>query len=98
VWDFIYLKKMVTPIFMQYIYWIGLAACVIIGFVRIIQGAGVPYGGGTLVFSGILTLFLGPIVVRIACELIVVLFQISDTLKDIRDGNRGDSRNIADPL
>ncbi len=98
MWDLLYLKKMVTPIFMQYIYWIGLAACVIIGLARIFQGAGTSYGGGALVFSGILTLLLGPIVIRIVCELIVVLFQISDTLKDIRDGRKGDSRNIADPF
>ncbi len=57
-----------------------------------------PYGGGGIVFTGILTLFLGPIVIRIACELIVVLFEISDTLKDIRDHRPGNSKNISDPF
>jgi len=96
--EFLYLKKMVTPVFMQYIYWIGLAACIITGLVRIVQGAGMPFGGGGVVFSGILTLFLGPIVIRIACELIVVLFEISDTLKDIRDRRPGTSKNTPDPF
>lgn len=98
MWDLLYLKKMVTPIFMQYIYWIGLAACVIIGLARIVQGAGIPYGGGGVVFAGILTILLGPIVIRIACELTMVLFVISDTLKDIRDRRPGESKDVPDPF
>jgi hypothetical protein len=40
--------------------------------------------GGPLAIVGLIYIFAGPIVVRIWCELIIVIFTINDTLTDIR--------------
>jgi hypothetical protein len=37
--------------------------------------------------SGLLTLTAGPLLLRIVCEQIIVLFGIYDRLGEIRDGN-----------
>ena len=89
--DYLSFRKMITPIIIQAIFWIGVALCVIIGIVRIAQGAGAEYGGGGMVVSGLLMLILGPRGVRVYCELIIVLFRINETVTDILnkpDGNK----------
>ncbi len=37
------------------------------------------------VFAGISLLVLGPISVRISCELLIVIFSINDTLTDVKN-------------
>jgi len=69
----------------QVIFWIGALACVVLGLVMIVTGASTHYGGGGQVLSGVLTLLLGPIMVRISCEVLIVVFRILDTLVEIRD-------------
>ncbi|GAB4312591.1 MAG: hypothetical protein Kow0097_14120 [Candidatus Bipolaricaulota bacterium] len=83
--EYLAFRKMLTPIAIQVIFWIGVAACVILGLVGIVSGASAPLGGGGQVLAGILTLFLGPLAVRIWCELLIVVFRILDTLGEIRD-------------
>lgn len=78
--DFIKFKKMVTPVIIQILFWIGVAISVIGGLISIIGGATSDYGGGAMVFTGLLWILLGPLVVRIYCELLIVVFSINDTL------------------
>jgi len=79
--DFLKFKKMMTPIIIQILFWIGVAVCVIAGIIEIVSGINAPYGGGgSVVFMGILLLLLGPILVRVGCELIIVQFNIHDML------------------
>lgn len=78
-------RRMITPIIIQILFWIGVVLCVIAGLVEIGQGAAGQYGGGSLVLKGLLTLLLGPIVVRIYCELLILFFRMNDTLTEIRD-------------
>ena len=44
--DFLKFKKMLTPIFIQILFWIGIVVCVIAGILEIVSGATAPYGGG----------------------------------------------------
>jgi hypothetical protein len=84
--DFLKFRKMLTPIIIQILFWIGVAVCVIAGIIEIASGANAPYGGGGgLVFMGIMLLLLGPILVRVFCEILVVLFSIHDTLLKIKN-------------
>lgn len=85
---------MITPIFIQIIFWIGVAACVILGIIQMVQGTGMRYGGGSVVLSGLLTLLLGPLVVRIYCELLIVIFKMNETLTDIRNELRQKEKNM----
>ncbi|MDW8226379.1 MAG: DUF4282 domain-containing protein, partial [Anaerolineales bacterium] len=80
--DFLKFKKMITPIIIQILFWIGVVGSVIMGLISIVGGANAHYGGGAMVFAGILWIFLGPIITRIYCELLIVIFSINDTLTD----------------
>ena len=85
--DFIAFKKFITPAFMQVIFWILVAANTIFALMSIIRGADAPYGAGMLIVGGLLSLFLGPIFIRVICEVTIVMFRIHDSLEAIR-GNR----------
>lgn len=87
--DFLKFKKMITPVIIQILFWIGVAVCVIMGLVAMVGGANSPYGGGQVVLGGLLLIFLGPLAVRIYCELLIVIFSINDTLTDIKNGLKG---------
>jgi hypothetical protein len=55
----------------------------------VVAGALADFGGGGLVLGGVFTLLLGPLMVRIWCEVLIVVFRILDTLVEIRDKLRG---------
>jgi hypothetical protein len=80
--EFLTFRKMITPIFIQVIFWVLLVLCVI--------SALVSFGQGTApgVLFGLLALILGPLVVRIYCEMLIVLFRMRDLLAEIRDNTR----------
>jgi hypothetical protein len=89
--DFLKFKKMLTPIIIQILFWVSVAACVLFGFMSIARGVSSSYGGGFLVFFGLMWILVGPVVVRIYCELLIVIFSINDTLTEVKDllKNRG---------
>ena len=66
------------------IFWIGVAICVIGGIIGIVSGLNSRYGGGSEVFTGLMMLILGPLVVRIYCELLIIIFRIHETLVEIK--------------
>lgn len=75
--DFLTFKKMITPIIIQIIFWIGALACVIGGLILMGQRC-VPG------FVGFICALLGPVGVRIICEILIVIFSINDTLTDVK--------------
>jgi hypothetical protein len=83
--DFFKFRKMITPAIIQVIFWVGVAICVIAGLVT--MGASFnSYSGGVSVFlSGLLMVILGPIAVRIYCEIIILFFRMNENLSDIKD-------------
>ncbi len=83
--EYLSFRKMITPLVIQVIFWLGVSACVVLGLVSIVSGASARYGGGSEVLTGILVLILGPVFVRIWCEVLIVVFRILDTLTEIRD-------------
>ena len=85
--DFLKFKKMVTPIIIPILFWIGAIICVIVGIVLIAMGATGNFGagGGEMVLMGFCYLFLGPIVIRVYCEFLIILFSVNDKLTDIKD-------------
>ena len=84
--DSISFKRFITPGFMQVIFWILVAANTIYALLLMIGGGSVPGGGGA-VAGGLFQLILGPIFIRVACEVTIVVFRIYETPEDIR--NRG---------
>jgi hypothetical protein len=66
---------MITPVFIQLIFWIAVVAIVIAGIVQITRGAPV---------EGLLIILLGPLAARIYAELLIVIFRIHENVADIR--------------
>lgn len=84
--DFLKFRKMITPIIIQVLFWVGVAVTVIGALVMMGTSFG-RYGGGAGTFlGGLVFLVLGPVVVRIYCELLILLFRMNDTLTEIKDG------------
>lgn len=81
--DFLAFRTMLTPVIIQVIFWLGAAICVIVGLVLILSGVG-QYGGGPNVLKGFLLVFLGPVGVRIYCEILIIFFRINETLTEIK--------------
>lgn len=83
--DFLNFKKMITPLIIKILFWAGVVLVVLAGLLSIINGAGSSYGGGAQVLTGLLMILLGPVVVRIYCELLIVIFSVNDTLTEIKN-------------
>ncbi|MHB8157273.1 MAG: DUF4282 domain-containing protein, partial [Desulfocucumaceae bacterium] len=66
-------------------FWIGIAVCVISGRITIVTGVSSRYGGGAEILSGLLIIVIGPLFVRVYCELLIILFRINQTLSEIKD-------------
>jgi hypothetical protein len=81
--DFWKFKKFITPVVIQIIFWIGIVLCIISGIIGIVRGATANYGGGSMVLLGVFTIILGPLFVRVYCEILIIIFQIFDVLKQI---------------
>lgn len=79
--EFLTFQKMITPIVIQIIFWILVAVVVIAGVVSLFQG-------GIQVLFGLLTIVIGPIIVRIYCELIIILFRMYEALTDIKQNTQ----------
>ena len=77
--DFLSFRKMITPVIIQVIFWLGVVGSVLVGLGAVLGGRGL-YGLGLIV--------IGPIVVRIECELLILLFRMHDALQEIKAGKR----------
>jgi hypothetical protein len=82
--DYLSFRKMITPVIIQVIFWIGAVAVAIYALWQIFTGATASYEGGALVLRGLVTLVLGPFIWRIYCEVMIVLFRINETLTEIK--------------
>mgnify|MGYP000976633490 CR=1 FL=1 len=81
--DYLEFKKFATPIVIEFLFWLGVGFCVVSGISMIIFSAG-RFANGYGIVSGILTLLVGPIVVRVVCEVIMAIFGIHEELKNKR--------------
>ena len=82
--DYLTFRKMITPLVIQIVFWLLAGLCVLAGLLAMMAGANAARGGGYLVIQGLLTIFVGPLIVRIYCELLIVIFSINDTLLDTK--------------
>ncbi len=83
--DLLTFRKMLTPLIIQVLFWIGVTAAILSGLGAIVAGFNAPFGGGAIVFGGLVQIVLGPILIRVFCELAIVFFTINDTLTDIKN-------------
>lgn len=76
--EFLTFRRMVTPVVIQVIFWLGIAGVITTGLVAI----------GTNATEGVAMIVFGPLVIRIYCELLIVFFRINDHLNEIRENTR----------
>lgn len=74
--DFVTFNRFITPVVMPVVFWVAVGITVIMGIVTIVDGARLGLAG--TVISGIITLFFGPVFVRILCELVLTFFRRGD--------------------
>lgn len=79
--DFVLFRRMVSPIVIPLLFWV-LVVLIVIGGVRELF---VPWH----LWKGIQVLVLGPLLARVLCELLLILFRIDETLNDIKVNRLG---------
>jgi hypothetical protein len=79
--DFLTFKRMITPIIIQVLFWVGVAVCVVGGLLQL----------GQQPIAGVLLLLLGPVMVRVYCEILIVFFKILESLYDLNKKVAGGS-------
>jgi len=88
--SFLSFERMVTPVIIKILFWIGLIASIIGGvivfFGGIITGISQSEFGTILggLIGGPLIILLGGLIARIYCELLILAFRINETLTDIK--------------
>jgi hypothetical protein len=92
--DFFAFRTMITPIIIQIIFWVGVAACVVMGIGYMVIGS--RYYGGAAPLYGLMILIFGPLAVRIYCEILIIFFRINETLTEIKH-TLEDRRTVAPP-
>jgi hypothetical protein len=82
--DFITFRRMVAPYIIMILFWLGTVLTLIGAVGSMIAGivGGAPVPG---VVGGLVMLIVGPLAVRLWCEVMIVIFRISENLTDIRD-------------
>lgn len=86
---------MITPVIIKIVFWIAVGGAVLVGLFSIGTGM-VTYDGQGLVVSGILMIILGPLVVRIYCELIIIMFKVYESLNEIKDTLKKSTISLAE--
>ena len=82
--DFLSFRKMITPTLAIVLFWVGVVVCVVMGIAFLTAG-------GAGLHAGLALLLLGPLLVRVYCEILVLVFRVYEVLVDIR-GNTGKSK------
>lgn len=72
-------KKMIAPIFIQILFWLGIVGVIIAGVGAITQGQ---------IGAGLGFLILGPLGVRIYAEIFMVMFKINEGVQEMAKNSR----------
>ena len=86
--EYLSFRKMITPVFIQVIFWLAVAIIVIAAIVQMSNGN---------VGTGLATLIVGPLIARIYAEILIVLFRMNDSLSDIRAAKVAGAAPAASP-
>ena len=86
--DFLLFRTMIAPLIIQIVFWVGVIVCVLGGIINLVISIGVMVNGQVgvgllLALVSLGSIFVGPLLVRIYCELFILLFRIYDTLREI---------------
>jgi len=83
--DLLRFEKMLTPRLAKLGFYVFSILAVGLGLILTIDGMNARFGGGMRVVAGLSTALIGPFLIRVACEQIIVIFGIYERLGQIRD-------------
>jgi hypothetical protein len=82
--DVIHFQRFLAPHLAPAIYWLGSIGCIIAGLLTMAYALATPSGGALYVLLGAAIILLGPLALRIGCELVLLLFRIDAQLTSLR--------------
>ena len=77
-------RQFITPTVVQILFWFGIAFSIIAGLSMLVAGE----EAGDRV-AGLVVLVIGPLIVRVYSELIILMFRIYDELRAMRKDKIG---------
>ena len=80
--DFLTFRRMITPIIIQIVFWIGIIGILVLGILALVDGASGETDGGAVVL-GVLFIIFGPMIWRVFCELLILVFRIIEKLANL---------------
>ena len=82
--DFLSFRRMLVPYFVHLLFWGGSLLCIGVGIYDFVHQQ--PF------WASLQVLLLGPVIVRLVCEFLILFFRMNETLTDIKNGlaNRRD--------
>lgn len=80
---FLQFDRLITGEIIKYVYWALAGITIVMGLITILIS--LISGDALGIFSGLLIALLGPILIRIYCEIMIVMFKIYETLVEIRE-------------
>jgi len=78
--EYLSFRKFITPLAIQILFWIGVGVTTVEGISMIATGG--TFRSGLGIVNGLLVLIVGPVVVRVLCEVLVAIFGIHASLGD----------------
>ena len=76
--EFFSFRRMITPAIIQIVFIVGLVICGIAALVALL--------GAHNLLAFLAFVIVGPLVLRIYCELLILFFVMNDAMQDIRQG------------
>lgn len=73
--EFLSFNKMITPVIIQIIFWVAEVGCILFALYTLVKAS---------FFIGLLYLVLFPLLVRVYCELMIVVFRMNESLETIK--------------
>jgi len=86
--DFLTFRRMITPVIIQIIFWIGAIGVFVAGIFMIATACS---GGGcdaTQIIGGVTLMILGPLAVRVWCETLILFFRMNETITGIQNNTK----------
>ncbi len=84
--DFFFFHSMLTPWLIQFLFWVGLVLVVMTALSDLFQAEYLQF---------LKVLLIGPIILRIFCEIFILFFRINDTLSDIKDLSEQNAHHLS---
>ena len=82
--DFFVFRRMITPFIIQVFYWIATLASIVAG-IYFLANSQDSYDSTGDIISGLGLLFIGPLVIRIWFEMLILAFRVNETLTEIKN-------------